>query len=186
MPGAQLLAGPEQEAWLPSLCPPLCPLKRNQQLVHSHSSECQPHLGLPSAWHQAPVLAGCLWAFQQNYQRGLLLFQGCVSNHHKLSNLRQHTFIISASIGQKSRRSGFGVSAQGLTGLKSGLAQAGLSPGAQAPLPSSLVVAEFSSFGCRLSVSILCWLSTSQLLEAYHIPGLVVPPSPELSMENFP
>lgn len=66
-----------------------------------------------------------------------------------------------------------GVSAQGLSRLTSGSARAGLSPGARAPLPSILAVAESSSFGCRINMSIISWLSPrdcSQLLEAAHIP----------------
>lgn len=45
MPEPQPQAGPEQDSWLPSLCLPLCPSQRNQQLVHSHWSEYQPQPG---------------------------------------------------------------------------------------------------------------------------------------------
>ena len=79
---------------------------------------------------------GCPRVFCPNCQCGFLVFYYQITNHHKHSNVKQHKFIVPVSAGQKSGRSMAGFSAQGLRGLKSRSATAGVSSGARAPLPA--------------------------------------------------
>lgn len=50
----------------------------------------------------------------RNWVEDVLVFYCCLTNHHRLSGLMQHTFIVSVSMGWESRH---GLAAWGLTRL---------------------------------------------------------------------
>ena len=124
-PGGQVSASP-----LPLRAPGRCSGLAGVSAVGAHPPTAALSLA-PSS-----LLVGCPRAFCQNYQSGFLVFYCCVTKYHKRSNLRQQEFIVSVSVGQKSGRGMAGVSAQGLTGLKSGSAGAGLPRGLRLLFPA--------------------------------------------------
>ena len=70
--------------------------------------------GMKRTWQRLKQIP-CKWQRDQGW---CILSYCCITNHHKLSSLKQFTLIASVSVGEEHERGSHGFSAQGLTRLQ--------------------------------------------------------------------